>query len=252
MLLILRKEEGKKVLIGDNLSSHLSQSVIDACSKHNIDFVCPFPNATHLLQPFDVACFAPLKKLWQKVLEDWKKSPKGLKHKGALPQEEFSKLFKKLVERLDENGAPSENFVNRFRKCGLFPFNPDAVYELLPHENVMIPQKALDESLLQHLQGLREVPADEAPTKQTKKKRLDLASGKSISNLDVQDSDEDITSKEDSSFSSESSRTDDDLPADEDENDEETVHIDDINVCDFVVVKYDHSRSVKYYVEENV
>ena len=80
----------------------------------------------------EVAWFAPLKKLWQKVLEDWKKSPKGLKHKGALPKEEFSKLLKKLLERLDENGAASENLVNGFRKCGLFPFNTDAVYELLP------------------------------------------------------------------------------------------------------------------------
>ena len=203
------------------------------------------PNATHLLQPLDVSWFAPLKKLWQKVLEDWKKSPKGLKHKGALPKEEFSKLLKKLVETLDENGAASENLVNRFHKCGLLPFNPDAVYELLKSENVMNPRKALDESLLQHLQGLREVPADEAPTKQTKRKRLDLEPGKPVSNLDVQDSDEDIIGEEDSSFSSESSRTDDDLPADK-----QTMHIGDINVGDFAVVKYDCSRSMKYYVGE--
>ena len=63
-------------------------------------------------------------------------------------------------------------------------------------------------------------------------------------------SDEDITREEDSSFSSESSTTDVDLPADEDESDGETMHIDDIKVGDFVVVKYDYSRSVKYYVGE--
>ena len=50
----------------------------------------------------------------------------------------------------------------------------------------------------------------------------------------MQDSD-DITSK-DSICSSESSTTGDDLPADEDENDAETMHIDDINVGDFAVV----------------
>ena len=48
--------------------------------------------------------------------------------------------------------------------------------------------------------------------------------------------DSDITSKEDSIFSSESSTTGDDLPADEDENDAETMHIDDINVGDFAVI----------------
>ena len=75
------------------------------------------------------------------------------------------------------------------------------------------------------------------------KERLDLEPGKSISNLDVQDSDEDITSEEDSSVSSESSRTDDNLPADK-----ETMLSGDINVGDFAVVKYDYSRSAKYYV----
>ena len=59
-----------------------------------------------------------------------------------------------------------------------------------------------------------------------------------------------ISTEEDSSFSSESSTTDVDLPADEDENDEETMHIDDIKVGDFAVVKYDYSRSVKYHVGE--
>ena len=132
--------------------------------------------------------------------------------------------------------------VNKFCKCGLFP---DAVYELLPSENVMSPRKALDESLLQHFQGLRAVSAAEAPTKQTKRKRWDLEPGYSISNLDVQDSDENITSEEDSNFSSESSITDDDLPADK-----ETMYIGDINVGNFAVVKYDYSRSMKYYVGE--
>ena len=49
MLPNLRHLEGRKVLIGDNLSSHLSDAVIKACSQNNIAFVCLYPNATHLL-----------------------------------------------------------------------------------------------------------------------------------------------------------------------------------------------------------
>ena len=79
---------------------------------------------------------------------------------------------------------------------------------------------------------------------------MDLEPGKSITNLDMQDYDEDIISEEDSSFSSESSTTHDDLPADKDENDQETMLIDDINLGDFAVVKHDYSSSVKYYVGE--
>ena len=66
----------------------------------------------------------------------------------------------------------------------------------------------------------------------------------------MQDYDEDIISEEDSSFSSESSTTHDDLPADKDENDQETMLIDDINLGDFAVVKHDYSSLVKYYVGE--
>ena len=55
MLPNLGKQDGKKVLIGNNLSSHLSQSVIEACSKQDIAFLCLFPSVTRLLQSLDVA-----------------------------------------------------------------------------------------------------------------------------------------------------------------------------------------------------
>ena len=116
MLPKLCRQEGKKVLIGDNLSSHLSESVIQACSKNNIAFICLFPYATHMLQPLDVAWFAPLKKVWRKTLEDWKKSPNRLKLKGALPKEQFNKLLKTLVSKHEENGASRENLDWRFSK----------------------------------------------------------------------------------------------------------------------------------------
>ena len=104
--------EGRKVLIGDNLSSHLSDAVIKACSQNNIAFVCLYPKATHLLQPLDVAWFAPLKKVWRKTLEDWKRSPQGLRHKGSLSKEHFNKLLKTLVSKLEESGASSKNLVD--------------------------------------------------------------------------------------------------------------------------------------------
>ena len=48
MLPKLRRLERRKVLIGDYLSSHLSESVIKACSQNNIAFVCLHPDATSL------------------------------------------------------------------------------------------------------------------------------------------------------------------------------------------------------------
>ena len=169
MLPELHRQEGKKVRSGDNLSSHPSDAAIKAFSKHNIAFVYVLvSNATHILQPLDVAWFAPLKKVWRKTLEDWKKLPQVLKHKGALPKENFNKLLKTLVSKLEENDAFSENLFSGFCKCGLYPFHPDAVYQRLPSENVMTPRKALNESLLQQFQSMRESPVSEEPPQNNK------------------------------------------------------------------------------------
>ena len=65
---ILQRDR-KKVIVGDNLSSHLSDKVIEMCKENDINFVFLPPNSTHLLQPFDVAVFCPLKQMWEKVSE---------------------------------------------------------------------------------------------------------------------------------------------------------------------------------------
>ena len=46
----LKKREGPKVMIGDNLSSHLSPDIIRRCQENNIRFVFLPPNSTHLTQ----------------------------------------------------------------------------------------------------------------------------------------------------------------------------------------------------------
>ena len=74
----LKRKVGRKLLVGDNLASHLSASVIEACRLHDIEFVCFPPNATHLIQPLDVGVFAPLKNAWRAVLTEYKlKHPKA-------------------------------------------------------------------------------------------------------------------------------------------------------------------------------
>lgn len=77
ILPILKKQEGPKVIIGDNLSSHISVDVLNACDKNNIRFVCLPPNSTHLTQPLDVAFFHPMKVAWRKILTEWKASVQG-------------------------------------------------------------------------------------------------------------------------------------------------------------------------------
>lgn len=114
----LRKLQGKKVVIGDNLSSHLSVAVFQRCREEDIYFVCLPPNSTHLTQPLDVAFFHPMKVGWRKILSNWKETPEGLRN-TVIPKATFPALLKELMEVLHPNVA--ENLKSGFRKCGIYP-----------------------------------------------------------------------------------------------------------------------------------
>ena len=62
ILLWARKDDGKKVLIGDNLSSHMSKEVLTLYQNHNISFILLLENYTDKCQPLDVAFFCATKK----------------------------------------------------------------------------------------------------------------------------------------------------------------------------------------------
>ena len=57
----LKMQAGKKVLIGDNLSSHINVAVLKKCEENQIAFIALPPNSTHLTQPLDIAYFRPMK-----------------------------------------------------------------------------------------------------------------------------------------------------------------------------------------------
>ena len=87
----LKKQEGAHAMIGDKLSSHISESVVSKCETHNVKFICLPPNSTQLTQPLDVAYFRPLKTSWRSILNenDFRKTKKESKRvsysKGYLP-----------------------------------------------------------------------------------------------------------------------------------------------------------------------
>uniref|UniRef100_A0A6P7GEX9 Jerky protein homolog-like n=1 Tax=Diabrotica virgifera virgifera TaxID=50390 RepID=A0A6P7GEX9_DIAVI len=73
-----KRDNSTKVLIGDNLSSHLNIEIIRACQTANIRFVFLPPNSTGLTQPLDVGFFRPLKRAWKTILTDLKTSQPNL------------------------------------------------------------------------------------------------------------------------------------------------------------------------------
>lgn len=127
----LRRKEGKKIIIGDNLGSHLSYKVIEACEQSNISFILLPKNSTHLCQPLDVSVFRPLKAAWRAILTDWK-----LHNRGVVPKSKFSGLLREMLNRTSEN--MNRNIVAGFEATGIFPFDPERVLSRIRPKNAEV------------------------------------------------------------------------------------------------------------------
>lgn len=117
----LEEKEIKKPVIVflDGHVSHMSYHLSIFCKEHQIILCCLPPNATHLLQPLDVSVFAPLKKHWLKLVKKWRIEHNGLDiQKFDVPAALSSIITKDDFENTIKAG---------FRRCGLYPFDPDAV-----------------------------------------------------------------------------------------------------------------------------
>ena len=146
-----KRKEGPKAIIGDNLASHISANVVSKCNQHGIKFICLPPNSTHLTQPLDVAVFSALKANWRRIIQDWKKTPAGMKF-GTLPKQQFPTLLKRLVLSLN-----SENLKSGFRACGIHPLDPQEVLKRLPNTDIDLndSRTSMNDAFLEHLQNLR-------------------------------------------------------------------------------------------------
>ena len=120
-----KKQKQKCVIIGNNLSSHMSLEVTLLCQDHNIEFCFLPPNSTNLTKPLDVAVFRPIKVKWRALLHSYKANNRT----KLLTKDEFSGMLKLLLEH---NGIQKNaNVVKGFETCGILPFNPEAVLKLL-------------------------------------------------------------------------------------------------------------------------
>ncbi|CAH1984517.1 unnamed protein product [Acanthoscelides obtectus] len=131
LLPILKKKDGRKGIIGNNLSSHINKNVLEACEANNISFICLPANATHILQPLDVAYFRPLKIKWRQVLLDWKNTPEG-RRLPTVPKDQFHRLLKTAPDSMKETQS---YLVNGFRKTGIYPQNVEEPLSRLPRQD---------------------------------------------------------------------------------------------------------------------
>lgn len=190
----LKKLEGKKFLIGDNVSSHLSLESVKLCQDNDIRFIFLPANSTHLTQPLDMAFFRPLKTTWRRILEEWKKGPG--RNEATIPKDKFPLLLKKLCDSLK-----GENVIAGFRKCGIAPLDRNKVLSMLPGTGIVDKNQdmnnleestnAVDNSFKELLQSLTQ---DQTPKPRKKRTKVNVQPGRSVSVDDFEDMDgEDVT-----------------------------------------------------------
>jgi hypothetical protein len=117
------RTKGKfRLLILDGHGSHLTARFDQLCSQNGIIPICMPPHSSHLLQPLDIGCFAPLKRAYGGLIQN--KARLGANHIDKL---DFITAFKT---------ARTEAFKpltiqNAFAAAGLVPFDPDRVLSKL-------------------------------------------------------------------------------------------------------------------------
>lgn len=109
------------LLLVDGHKAHMSLMLSSMCETLGIILYALPPNTTHMLQPADVSVFAPLKANWKKVVRNFLNQPENINK--SVTKNNFCLLFKQIIEQ----PQMSTNIKNGFRKCGLFPLNPDAI-----------------------------------------------------------------------------------------------------------------------------
>ena len=112
------------VLYVDGHSSHMTLPLLKFCQQNEIELIILYPNATHIIQPLDVAIFHPLKNSYRQVLRKWRVDNNVIDFKTAM----FAPVLKMALDSHDL----TESIKNGFRSCGLYPFNADSVrYNIL-------------------------------------------------------------------------------------------------------------------------
>jgi hypothetical protein len=107
-----------RLLVIDGHESHNSLEFQQYCKENNIITLCMPPHSSHLLQPLDVGCFAPLKKAHGRQAEDLMRN--RITHITKL---EFLPCF---IRAFNAALTP-RNIQGGFRGAGLVPYNPEQV-----------------------------------------------------------------------------------------------------------------------------
>ena len=129
------------------------------------------PNSTHLTQPLDVAFFRSMKRIWRKLLGEWKLSKYG-RRCATLPKCLFPRLLKKLWDQLLINAE--SNLINGFRKCSISPTDVQVLLDRLPKKN-HVDLSLVGDSFTEFIESRRQEIMEIEPAR--KKKATNIVAG---------------------------------------------------------------------------
>ena len=113
-----RKKGARRLLIFDGHGSHDTIEFHKFCKENNIFTLCMPAHSSHLLQPLDVGCFAPLKKAYGNEIGALMRD-----HITHISKTEFLPAFKSAFLA----SITRDNILEGFRGAGLVPYNLEAV-----------------------------------------------------------------------------------------------------------------------------
>jgi hypothetical protein len=117
-----RSPEEPVLVLYDGHKSHVALDLIQWAKAENIVlFVLP-PHCSHLLQPLDVSCFGPFEIAWNAACHRHMRESGG----SIVTRYDVARLACKIYA---STLTPS-NIQSAFKRCGVFPFNRNAVSDL--------------------------------------------------------------------------------------------------------------------------
>jgi hypothetical protein len=111
-----------RLLILDGHESHKSLAFQTLCEESKIITLCMPAHASHILQPLDVGCFAPLKRAYKQEVGALANC--GVNH---IDKRAFLDAFKPVFKR----SFSKDNIQSSFRATGLVPLGPEVVISRL-------------------------------------------------------------------------------------------------------------------------
>nr|XP_033334412.1 uncharacterized protein LOC117225185 [Megalopta genalis]XP_033334413.1 uncharacterized protein LOC117225185 [Megalopta genalis] len=100
-------------------SSLVTIPLFQFCREKRIEIIALYPNATHIIQPLDIAVFHPFKDIWKETLSKWE-----VENVSKVRKEQFPLVLQKALQSYT---AEKMNVQGGFKASGLMPFNPEAV-----------------------------------------------------------------------------------------------------------------------------